>query len=157
MTVTVRPATRADLPAIKALMREFADYLNAIADWQDVDDSHFDRVEPHVFGPHGFCGLLVAEAAGDVAGYLMHHRGVDMDTLHEALHVTDLFVRAAQRKRGVGRALMDAAAAIVRSRGGSTLYWTVWDQNPQALAFYERLGARRFADEILMRWDRGAR
>ena len=32
-------------------------------------------------------------------------------------------------------------------------FWTVWDKNPAAMAFYRHLGARPFSEEILMRWD----
>jgi ribosomal protein S18 acetylase RimI-like enzyme len=50
---------------------------------------------------------------------------------------------------------MDAAANLLRKRGGLRLLWTVWDQNHPAIAFYERLGARFFAEERLMTWTVG--
>ena len=36
------------------------------------------------------------------------------------------------------------------------MLWTVWDRNPAAQAFYERLGATRLKEERLMSWSENA-
>lgn len=151
--VAVRPATRADVPTIKRMIREFADYLNAIDEPEEPDQAAIDRIEAAAFGPKPLCRILVAEAGGRLAGYVVYYEGLDMDVVLPAAYVIDLFVRAAYRDRGAGRALMEAVAAIVKRRGGSTLFWTVWRKNPKALAFYEHLGARPWDEEILMKWS----
>jgi ribosomal protein S18 acetylase RimI-like enzyme len=55
--------------------------------------------------------------------------------------MNDLHVREAARRRGVGRALVAAAAAQARARGGRYLLWTAQARNRRARAFYRRLGA----------------
>jgi GNAT superfamily N-acetyltransferase len=134
------------------MIREFADYLNAIDEPEEPDQAAIDRIAGAAFGRKPLCRILIAEAGGRTAGYLVYFIGLDMDLVRPAAHVIDLFVRAPHRRRGAGRALMEAVARIVERQGGSTLFWTVWRKNPKALAFYRHLGARPWDEEILMRW-----
>lgn len=152
-TVPVRPATRADVPEVKAMIHEFADYLNAIDEPEEPDPAAIDRIEGAAFGPQPLCRILVAEIGGRMAGYLVYFIGLDMDLVQPAAYVVDLFVRDDCRDQGAGRALMEEVAVIVERRGGGTLFWTVWNKNPKALAFYAHLGARPWDEEILMRWS----
>lgn len=138
---------------IKTMIREFADYLNAIDEPEEPDQAAIDRIAGAAFGKNPLCRILIAEGGGSTAGYLVYYIGLDMDLVLPAAYVVDLFVRKAHRKCGAGRALMEKVAAIVRRRGGRTLFWTVWRKNPKALAFYRHLGARPWDEEILMRWS----
>jgi len=74
--------------------------------------------------PLGFISLKVSK---DVAGI---ERG----------HVADLAVTEGARRRGVGRALMQAGEAWARERGFAVLSLDVWSTNERALEFYRRLG-----------------
>ena len=58
------------------------------------------------------------------------------------LVVVDLIVTGRAQRRGVGRALMEAAAARCRAGGGKALTWWVRESNRGAIAFYGSLGAR---------------
>jgi ribosomal protein S18 acetylase RimI-like enzyme len=55
-------------------------------------------------------------------------------------HVEALVVDRQHRRRGIGTALMSAAAAWARERGAEELVLTVWAGNTAAEAFYARLG-----------------
>jgi GNAT superfamily N-acetyltransferase len=57
-------------------------------------------------------------------------------------HVDTLVVASAARRRGVGRALLEALGGWARSRGAAELLLTIWAGNLEAEAFYERLGYR---------------
>jgi GNAT superfamily N-acetyltransferase len=52
----------------------------------------------------------------------------------------DLFVREAVRGRGVGRALVEAVVRSARGRGCRRVELDVNEDNPPALALYERVG-----------------
>ncbi|WP_395023024.1 GNAT family N-acetyltransferase [Dongia sp.] len=142
------------------MSQEFVDELDAMpvaSDAPAIPEADDIVFSPEILARDVFCAeplahVLVAEQDGTVVGYLMYHFGYWPADAAPSLHVVDLFVRPIARKSGVGRALMDAAAAVIRQRGGQRLLWTVWDQNPAAMAFYQRLGARFFAEERLMTW-----
>lgn len=153
MTVRIRQATAVDLPAIKAMVQEFVGFLNAIDDDpEDVGIEMLDRLDNLAFGPAPLCSILLAERDGHLAGYLVCFPGVFMDRVVASLHIADLFVREPDRRHGVGRALMEGAAAFAADRDIRTLFWTVWRKNPGAMQFYERLGASFVDEERLMMW-----
>jgi ribosomal protein S18 acetylase RimI-like enzyme len=153
--VTLRRATGADLPAIKQMAREFVDYLNRIDEPEAVDPAIFDRIENLAFGPDSLCTIDLAEIDGTPVGYLIWFIGVETNGFTPALHIADLYVRDAWRERGIGRIFMERAASILRERGGTTLFWVVWNQNRTAIEFYRRLGAEIWDEAILMRWNPG--
>ncbi len=153
--VVLRPATEGDLPSIKTMIHEFADYLNAIDEPEEPDPALVAQIEKLAFGPDKLCMIEIAEVAGAPIGYMVYFIAIDMDGFAPALYIADLFVREGWRERGVGRILMEHAASITRERGGTTLFWTVWNKNPKALEFYRHLGAQPWDEEILMRWEIG--
>ena len=93
----------------------------------------------------GYGGLLVAADEGDtVQGYAFC---VFQQRLHDnlmtdikTLYIDDLCVDAAQRGRGVGRALFEFVKAFARRSGCYNLTLNVWACNASAMRFYERCG-----------------
>jgi ribosomal-protein-alanine N-acetyltransferase len=77
---------------------------------------------------------LVAEADGRVVGYLMAWSVV------EILHVLNIASDPALRRRGIGRALLLAAAAEAREAGLVRVTLEVRRSNAAARAFYARFG-----------------
>jgi ribosomal protein S18 acetylase RimI-like enzyme len=63
-------------------------------------------------------------------------------------HVETLIVARAERRRGCGRALMEAATAWARARGASQLLLTVWAGNDDAERFYAALGYRTISQVL---------
>jgi GNAT superfamily N-acetyltransferase len=102
------------------------------------------------FGPRGFLKGLIAEEKGEACGYLLYHIGFNANVRRETLVISDLFVRSKWRRHKVGNALMERARDIALKRGCSRMDWTVWNMNPQAIAFYLALGAKSVDDEIVM-------
>lgn len=92
--------------------------------------------------------LFVAEARGEQVGEVVgvvHVRVFDtppspLKVQRLRGHVEDLVVDEGHRRRGVGQALMDRAAAWCREQGASQLLLTVWEGNQAALGFYAGLG-----------------
>ncbi len=151
MSAMIRNATAADAEAIGILAKEVQAYLRALG-----DRTHFEFTAATYlrdgFGPHPAFSGLVAELDGEVIGYLLYHFGYDTDRTMRLMHMIDLYVHAAQRRRGVGEALMRAAAEICREAGGRELIWSVFAPNTLAFQFYERLGAKRIKALEFMHW-----
>jgi ribosomal protein S18 acetylase RimI-like enzyme len=91
--------------------------------------------------------LRVASVGGDIVG-LCHAQVYDTPpqlalTACRRTHIDSLIVAENARRRGVGRQLVDDAAAWGRSRGASELVLTVWEGNEVAEKFYASLGFQR--------------
>jgi GNAT superfamily N-acetyltransferase len=158
--IAIRAAIPGDAEELGRMSREFLDELDALpiaADAPEIPESDdvvltAEIFARDIFGAQPLAQVLIAESGGTAVGYLMYHFGYWPADAAPSLHVVDLYVRPVARKSGAGRALMEAAAAVIRRRGGQRLLWTVWDQNQAAMAFYRRLGARFFSEERLMTW-----
>ncbi len=152
--VAVRQAHAADLPVLKALANEFEAWLSRFdAEPAAVDPARADPLEALAFGPDRLCEVIVAELDGEVAGYLIYYFGIWIGSdIAPCLYVADIFVREMHQRRGIGSAMMEHAREVARQRGARNLFWTVWSKNPVGQAFYRRLGAEPFDDEIMMRW-----
>ena len=61
----------------------------------------------------------------------------------ETVLMNDLFVVAAARGRGVGRALIEASAAVARERGAHHLEWATATDNLTAQRLYDSTEAER--------------
>jgi GNAT superfamily N-acetyltransferase len=136
--VSVRRAAEADLPTLESLYRDFAAETPPPA-YEPFDlDEELREVAEIVRGQLA----LVAEADGRVVGFALVTRreGSPIAVL------TDLYVVPAERRRGVGAALVAAAAREVGHGGVSHLRLTVKASNRGARVVYERL---RFREESL--------
>ena len=79
--------------------------------------------------------LVAVNDAGELTGFT-------------AVHPSDgemylLFVHPDHARRGVGRALLDAAHDVLRTAGCREVFLHTDEQNEPALAFYEAAGYRR--------------
>lgn len=88
---------------------------------------------------------LVAETGGAVIGYALFHDGFHIGRGSPGTLLMDLFVEPAHRRRRVARALIAAVARATAERGGDWITWQAHPRNVEALAFYEAVGARRYA------------
>ena len=150
MGLTVRSALATDAIAVGSLAKQFASYLRTLGDQTDF------KLTAEAYLRDGF-GLrpafkgLVAEDNGLILGYLLYHFGYDSDQAFSNLHVVDLYVDSTARKKGVGRALMMAAAGIARQADAREIVWSVYHANEVAAAFYEKLGAQRITEVFFMK------
>jgi GNAT superfamily N-acetyltransferase len=148
----VRPVKAGDIATIAAMMAEFEAHLSALEGkktkvtrekaLRGLRRARFGET-PHVEG-------LIAEGQGKALGYLTFSTIFDTDQRRFVLLMSDLFVAKAARRKGVGKLLMKHLREEAKKRKCSGLLWTVWNRNPQALAFYLGMGAKPETDEIVM-------
>jgi ribosomal protein S18 acetylase RimI-like enzyme len=79
----------------------------------------------------------IAEEGGEALGYVLARMA---DQRPDVVHVTDLYVREAARRRGVAKALLEAVVEAARVQGRTHLTLEVVSTNAEALAVYRRLG-----------------
>jgi GNAT superfamily N-acetyltransferase len=154
-TTVIRAAVAADAPAIAEMMGEFFAYLCSLdrttSTYSAADGEA--RIARAGFGEWPRFSGLVAETGGRPEGYALYNVIWWPDTLQTTLFLTDLFVREAARRSGLGKAMMERLEQIGREQGCEQLMWTVWRLNPAAGAFYERLGAEEMPGEYVMRLE----
>ncbi len=139
---TVRPVEEADFPAAAALCAESAAHHASI-------QPRFFRAAGGRLPPRGKNrALLVAvDESGVVRGLVaLQIAETPDDPLLRPLrraHVDELVVARAARRRGCGRALIDAARGWAREQRADQLVLTVWDGNDAAERFYAAAGLRQ--------------
>jgi ribosomal protein S18 acetylase RimI-like enzyme len=95
--------------------------------------------------------LAVDDASDRAVGFIT---GVELTHPDKGteLFVYELGVGEAERRRGIGRALVEALAAVGRSRGCRSMWTATEPDNDAALALYARTGARR-STQVGIDWD----
>jgi ribosomal protein S18 acetylase RimI-like enzyme len=152
--VTIRPAAPADLPAIgrlgALLVRMHHDFdperfLPATARTEHAYASFLGTQleEPNIV-------ILVAERDGDVLGYTYAGmEGHDYMSLRGPAGVLyDIVVDPAHRRHGVGRMLLDATLAALKTRGAPRVVLSTAERNESAQRLFARAGFRRTMIEM---------
>jgi len=128
---------------------EFERLLTLIAAYQrfyeveDVDEER-NRAFFHRFLAPSKDGMLIgAREGGEIVGYACLYWHFSSLIPAETVLMNDLFVTEAARGRGVGRALIEASAAVARERGAAHLEWATAPGNVTAQRLYDSTGAER--------------
>ena len=145
--LNIRPATRADAPVIASLVRELAEYEKLLPEAKATPADFLRELE----SPNPVIHVLVAEFNGTPVGFALYFFNFSTFVGRPGLYLEDLFVRPAERSRGIGRELLRALARIARERGCGRMEWAVLDWNEPALRFYKSLDARQMNEWIIHR------
>jgi ribosomal protein S18 acetylase RimI-like enzyme len=121
---------------------------------------------PALDQPFELDGVLVAELADGIAGYVKLGQALPIEASRHVLEIKGLSVSAAHRRRGVGRALVFAAIRAAREAGARRLTLRVLSHNTDARSLYTACGFEiegvlrgyfrldgRYVDDVLMALD----
>lgn len=147
--VSIRRLTPADAPAYRDLM---------LATFRHDPDAFTSTVEERESRPLDWWRSRVSDAPGAgervlgafLGGRLVGAVGVRRRRRKRVRHKATVFavaVHPAERRRGIARALMEAAAAAAAGEGMEVLQLTVTETNLGALRFYEACGFETFGIE----------
>lgn len=148
----IRPATREDVPLLIELIGALAEY-ERLRDQVVLDAA---LLEQHLFGERPAAEAVIAEVGGEAAGFALFFPSFSTFLGRPGIWLEDLFVLAAHRRGGIGRALLEHLAQLTVARGWGRLEWSALDWNEPALAFYRELGARVMPEWHLHRLDGAA-
>jgi GNAT superfamily N-acetyltransferase len=138
VALEIRAARPADVAVIAELIRGLARFEKL----EDEVTMTEDLLAKGLFGNRPYAETLLAEEDGTPVGFALFFHNFSTFLARPGLYLEDLFVVPEHRGHGVGRALLVALARVAVERGCGRLEWSVLDWNRDAIAFYERLGAR---------------
>lgn len=152
MTLSIRPATAADLPLIAQLIRDLAEYEKL------AHEVRFDEavLEQKLFGERPYAEVVIGEIDGTPQGFALFFHNFSTFEGKPGIYLEDLFVRPGARGAGMGKALLAHLARLAVERDCARLEWSVLDWNEPAIGFYRALGARLMDDWTVMRVDGAA-
>ncbi|KAF2231134.1 acyl-CoA N-acyltransferase [Viridothelium virens] len=167
--VSVRLATREDVPVILAMIKELAEYEK---DLKSVQTTEADLLRTLTFAsspsnsnpqtntePHtGFAKTLLicpteSERVNgvDVAGMALFFYNYSTWTGAPGVYLEDLFVRPEYRRKGYATLVLKELAREVKRIGGKRLQWNCLKWNEPSLQFYAGLGAEQMSQWVGLR------
>ncbi len=148
----IRLATPEDVPEMLAFIRELAAYERepqaAVASAEDLLRDGF--------GQRPVFECLIAEWTENgvtrPAALALYFPFYSTWRGNAGIHLEDLFVRPAFRRKGIARALFTRLASVTLERG-DRFQWHVLDWNQLAIDFYQSIGAKMLDEWRIMRVD----
>jgi ribosomal protein S18 acetylase RimI-like enzyme len=131
--VNIRDASRDDVDLLMELVERLESELPQLP--YPEDPAEFERGKVERMVDEGVA--LLAEEDGRASGYALARYGDHGPT---TVYVSDLWVDADARGKGVGRELMRRVAEKARERRATHVVLDVDSANTEAISFYERLG-----------------
>jgi GNAT superfamily N-acetyltransferase len=147
--LSIRPATPADVPTILGFIRDLAAFER---EPDAVLATEADLLRDG-FGPTPRFAALIATLDGVPAGFALYFTSYSTWRGHHGIRLEDLYVPPTLRGQGIGKALLAHLARIAVEQGCPRFEWDVLDWNADAIAFYERAGARLLTDWTIVRLE----
>jgi GNAT superfamily N-acetyltransferase len=110
---------------------------------EDVDSDRNREFFSRFIHPSPDGMLLGAWGEGRLLGYACLYWAFSSLVPAETVLMNDLFVEESARGQGIGRGLIEAAAAVARERGAHHVEWSTEPGNSTAQRLYDSTGAER--------------
>ncbi len=141
MTITTRPGTRQDIPAIFELVKELAVFEKALDQVSNTVERMERDYDDKLYDFH------VAESDGVTVGLALYYYRYST-WKGKRLYLEDIVITESIRGNGLGKTLFDAVINTAKETGCTGMMWQVLDWNTSAVGFYRKYGTR-FDDEWL--------
>lgn len=135
--IAIRPATPDDVPLIRQLIVELAEYERM----RDAAVATDAALREQLFGAQPAAEVLLGEVDGQPAGFALFFHNFSTFLGRRGLYLEDLFVRPQFRGAGLGKHLMATLARLAVQRGCGRFEWSVLDWNTPSIGFYRSIGA----------------
>lgn len=133
MASSPRPATPADLPLLREIERAAGEAFRE-AGMPEIAEDEPPSLDALAAYQRAGRAWVVDGDEGRPVGYLI------ADVVDGDLHVEQVSVHPGSARRGIGRTLIDHAAAYAKARGMAALTLTTFAEVPWNAPYYARLG-----------------
>lgn len=151
-SLQIRTASAGDVDVVFGLLMQLARYEKI----EDTVEATPEQLTETMFGAKSHVEVLLAEWEGEPAGVAVYFHNYSTFVGRNGMYLEDIFVPETHRKRGIGKALLQAVAKIAAERICGRMDWAVLEWNKPAIGFYESIGAELLTDWRIMRMDEGA-
>ncbi len=128
-------------------IRRMPDALIAQSGSPPMTPAPVEDLARHMTGPRPDIEGVIAERDGEAVGMVLFFPWLSTWRGRLNLYIQDIYVAPAERRSGLGRRLLAAAAREGRTRGCKGLLLAVEISNADAARFYARLGFQRIEEE----------
>jgi len=135
--ITLRPATRDDVPVVLQFIRDLARYERLE---HEVSACESELAEA-LFGERRHAEVVLACSEGVPVGFALFFHNFSTFKGRPGIYLEDLYVRPEARGRGIGKLLLAHLAKTAVERRCARLEWAVLDWNAPSIGFYRSLGA----------------
>jgi len=136
MKTTIRKGIKKDLPSVLRLIKELADYENAL----DQVSISLEDLENDGFSERPWYWFLVAEKNNEIIGLSFYW--IRYSTWKgKFLFLEDFVIKQEYRNKGVGSQLFEETIKICKKLNLNGMIWQVLDWNTPAINFYKKYNA----------------
>jgi GNAT superfamily N-acetyltransferase len=144
--MTIKEATKEDIPTVLAFVRELAVYENlekeVVATAESMHYWIFEQKKAKV---------IFSCEDGVAVGFALYFYNFSTWKGCCGLYIEDLYVQSAYRNKGYGKALVSHIAQVANREGCARVEWACLDWNQSSIAFYKSLGAKPMEDWLVFR------
>ena len=134
--INIRKGTKSDLPFVLNLIKELAEYENALSEVSIT----LTQLEKDGFGEKSVFSFLVAEKNNEIIGMALYYTKYST-WKGKCLFLEDLVVNKKNRRSGVGSKLFEAIIKTAKETNMQRVMWKVLDWNKLAINFYKKYNA----------------
>jgi GNAT superfamily N-acetyltransferase len=135
----IEPVSEEQFEALLPMISAYQDFYEA----QGIAAEHNRAFFSRFLAPSDDGMLIGAWRDEELVGYTCLYWHFSSTKAAPTVLMNDLFVTTEARGEGVGRALIQAAAAVARERGSPVLEWTTEPANVAAQRLYDSTGAEK--------------
>lgn len=144
-------AIRQAVPGDEGLVDHFVRQLAIYEKMEHLATGTPEMFALALFGSPPRVFALIVEHDGAPIGLALYYFNFSTFMARPGLYLEDIFVEAAHRGRGIGRAIFRELAGRALDAGCARMEWSVLDWNAPSIAFYDSLGASAQTDWIVRR------
>jgi GNAT superfamily N-acetyltransferase len=141
---SIRVATVDDVPLVHQLLIRLAAELGHSTDMT----CEIRNLEKYGFSDRSFFSAMLAFTGNEAVGLVVYFSEYSTWRGVPGVYVQDLYVSEKARGAGLGRLLLQSVMADSSHWGARYMKLTVHGVNPDAVAFYQRLGFEARDDEL---------
>ena len=141
-----------DLEHLRRLARDTFDvtyrHLNDPQNFQTYLKDAFDPVKFKTEFDHPESTFLTAYENDEMVGYLKINEGSAQteEGVTDGVEIERIYLKPSTQGKGYGKKMIEEVKAFAKKRNKPRVWLGVWEKNPNAMAFYQKCGFKKFGE-----------